>query len=794
MPLHKFRPHMLIALAMIMPETMLANVYAQSDIPATELGFTGFFVCQPDRIDVPPELKNAPASDEADPSDQAIFFEADQVESEYSQINLSGKAQVIQENQALYADQITYDRQTARAVATGSVKLYSSKGDEILADSLDLDINTFVGSANNVRVQFAEQTPYYTQREQQNYIEDYSILAPFRNKLAANTSPKKITKKITDSDTYAGARATAETITFAGADYTRLDKTTFSSCRQGDDDVLLAAKEIELDHLAGIGTVKSMTVKFKHIPIFYFPRISFPINNKRKTGFLFPRLAQEEASGSIFELPYYINISPNQDATVIPKFLSKRGVQLYGEYRYLTAQSTGMVKAEVLSADAVANADRHAFSYAHQQDFNDKWNMDIDLQKLSDTHYLSDFSEDFGVRSSSYLPQRATLWYRSPALFFNMAVASYQVANSHVTLADRPYKRLPQVKLNLKPQNLAMFNYGIDSEFSRFQHPDDRLSGRLPGTRFRANPYISLPIRRSYGYIIPKLSLQTINYTLNNPSDESPSLIVPIASIDSGLFFERAFERKHSRFVQTLEPRWLYLNIPAKLEQQMFPNFDSGSGSNSSFAHLFRENRFFGGDRVGDTHQLTLGLTSRIIDDNGKQRLKISAGQIFFLEDRKISLLATTSTTTVATASDTAHQSDFMSEVSAQINEDWNVRGFTRMDSSFNNLKFIQISADYYHSHRRNSSLSYSRIKDASAQLNLEFTAPIAHRWQIYAQNHYSTREHKTRSFDIGITYNGCCWASNLLAERYLDDSGNFKNRVTISLELGILRKMRTHF
>ncbi len=787
MCLHKFSNHLLIGIA-IMVAVIMQDAVAQSDLIRQKIGFASGDVCKPDRIDVPQVLKAAPAGDT---NEQPIRFEAEHIESASdTQIKLSGNAEVTQGKRGIYAGQIEYNQQTARATALDKVRFYTVNGTEVRADSFHFQMDSVTGAAHNVRVQFVDETPHQTARAHQNYSEDYSLFAPLRNKASPATEQPS-----TDDQHYVRARATADSIEFEGAGRERLHNATFSNCKQDNDDVVLSAKELELDHTKGIGIAKSVSVKFKRIPLFYLPIVSFPIANKRKSGFLLPDIRSERASGTIIRVPYYINIAPNHDATVIPKLLSKRGAQLYGEYRYLlqktvsrqSGQSGGIVKAEVLPSDAVFNHNRYALSYQHKQDFNDHWSSQIDFQTLSDTHYLADFNSSFGATSLSHVPQHADLQYRSHNLFFQARVTGYQIANDSVNMKDNPYRRLPEINLNLKARDFAPLKYGIDSTFTRFTHRDNT---RVSGIRWRSKPYISLPIRFGSGYFIPKISLQATDYTLNHHAGDAPLVTVPIISIDSGLFFERVLKRNDYLFFQTLEPRLFYVNIPAKRKQVRLPNFDSSVMDNNSFSHLFRENRFFGGDRVGDTEQITLGLTSKIIDSDGQQRLKLSMGQIFFLADRQIGLPATI-------APETEKQSDFLTEVTAQVTADWNIRGFARIGSQSNEVKFARISADYYHSARRNAVIGYSRdkdSKDAREQMNLEFKLPLARRWQLDGEIKYATRENEARDLAIGISYDNCCWSSKLLVERYLVAAGNFKNRVTIALELGVLGKGNHHF
>lgn len=749
----KITNKILVAIATIMTTLPVPVVHAQS----ASAGFAGINICKPGRIDIPLELQGSAAGEQ---SGLPIHLEADKLETESLAPNkngvlkLFGKAHIVQGKRGVYADQITYAQDTEQANANGNVRLYTSRGDEVLADSLELEMPAFIGRARNARIKFAEES----------------------EETAADIA-------------YVRARASADSIEFAGGDYQRLHNATFSSCEQGNDDVLLVAKEIELDHAAGIGTAKSMKVKFKNVPIFYFPQVSFPINNQRKSGFLFPNVGYDKESGAILEAPYYLNLAPHHDATVTPRVLSKRGVQLYGEYRYLTQKSEGNVQAEVLPSDDVFNDDRYAWHYRHQQNFNARWNMDVDLQSVSDRNYLRDFTSDVGVVSASLIPQQANLFYHSPNIFFKASASAYEPANSSVSDAERPYDRLPLLNLNIKSPRRGLFQYGINYELAHFDR-DESEDNVNSATRLRIKPYVSMPIKRSYGYVTPKLALQSISYSLDNNATEqtSPSVTVPVTSIDSGLFFERQFVRNDSRFLQTLEPRLLYLNIPENRKQNTFPNFDSGNGSESSFGHLFRENRFFGGDRIGDTHQIAVALTSRIINRNdARQRLKLSVGQIFFLEDRQVRLPDETMPAT-------KQRSDFFTEASTSVTEHWDIRGFVRMNSESNDLEFAQISTQYSDNSRKDLSIGYSRVRDSSEQVNLKFQTPIGNQWQINAKARYSIRENETRSSEIGLTYDGCCWATGLFAQHYLDGTGHFKNRFIITFELNDLGRIRSNF
>ena len=752
---------------------------AQTTFGGASIGFADAQVCPPDTIEIPEAIRQTPSL----PSDELpTKIEADTIEIEEStqHVVLTGNAQILQGNRGVYADKMVYDQESYQARAEGNVRFYTPNGDAIRAESLQIEVDTFIGEASNVKIQIADPSPEVTQRRHQSFYEDYSIFAPLQSPGVAPSQTNQL-----DTDTvYARARAEAEKVEFESDDFERLSNVSMSTCVEGNDDVLLVAKEIELDHVAGVGSAKSMKVKFKGVPIFYFPSVTFPINDQRKSGFLFPGIGYNKESGYMVEVPYYINISPQQDATVIPRVLSHRGVQLYGEYRYLTRTSQGAIKVEVLPSDKVyQDKDRYAGIFRHQQSFGGNWRAKVDAQTVSDDAYLRDFSNDIDIASSSFVPQNAELIYSGRVLRFESNVSTYETVNTAIALANRPYETVPRLSLSVKPQRIGVLRAGIDSEYIEYKHDD---TTKVSGSRFRVKPYLSMPLEAVYGYITPKVSFHSVQYSLDNynGTDNSPSFSVPVASIDGGLVFERSFSRSGGNYLQTLEPRLFYLNIPEETDQNGLPTFDTGLGANTSIDHFFRENRFFGGDRIGDTHQVSLGLTSRVInDDTGEERFNIKFGQVFYLEDRNVGLTADATT-------QTASRSDFLVESEAKLNADWSINGFARWAEESKQIDYSRLSATYDHSDRRRASLSYISNRGTDEQVNLHASVPIGPKWQLDTRTNYSMQTSDLQAAEFGLSFDGCCWAMRFGVQRYLDSANEYDNRYMFSFEIDDLGRV----
>jgi LPS-assembly protein len=70
---------------------------------------------------------------------------------------------------------------------------------------------------------------------------------------------------------------------------------------------------------------KHARLRIRGIPVLYTPYINFPIDDRRKSGFLVPSIGSSDDNGFELITPYYWNIAPNLDATFYPRYMSKRG-------------------------------------------------------------------------------------------------------------------------------------------------------------------------------------------------------------------------------------------------------------------------------------------------------------------------------------------------------------------------------------------------------------------------------------------------------------------------------------
>ncbi|MFI3216321.1 MAG: LPS assembly protein LptD, partial [Methylococcales bacterium] len=418
----------------------------------------------------------------------------------------------------------------------------------------------------------------------------------------------------------------------------RYQDVAYTSCPTGSQDWVIHASELKIDKEEGEGIAKNAWLEFKGAPVFYSPYMSFPTDSNRKSGFLAPSFGSTQRSGINFGMPYYWNIAPNYDATFKPRYLTKRGILLAGDFRYLTESSQGQTNLELLPDDYLKqNQPRYFASVKNTTRFTDKVHANVDLNYVSDKNYFAELGSALSLPNFSYLKSQADVGYYGDMMNAVARIENYQSIDKYLTGNKLPYRKLPEIDIHFKHEFNQLpvpVNVALNNEFVYFQH-----SSLLNGQRSNIKPSVSMPLQSESAYITPKASLQYTNYFLSDPlisgSSSQISRTLPIFSTDSGMTFERNLNLGGKGFLNTIEPRLFYLYIP-RADQKDIPIFDT-SAYDIWFNTLFRENRFSGLDRIQDANQVTMAVSSRLIDEHtGKERAKFSLGNILYFQDREV--------------------------------------------------------------------------------------------------------------------------------------------------------------
>ncbi|MSP27738.1 MAG: LPS-assembly protein LptD [Methylococcales bacterium] len=563
--------------------------------------------------------------------------------------------------------------------------------------------------------------------------------------------------------------------------FSRYKDAAYTSCRPGNQDWVLHASQLKLNDVEGKGAVKDAWIEFKGVPVFYTPYLSFPTDNRRTTGFLTPSLHYTQQGGVGLYTPYYWNIAPNYDATFTPRYLTSRGLLLGGNFRYLEEMTKGGVKFEYLPNDQQLHKARYLGAITNHTVYTPQITSNLDLHYVSDKNYFSELGNALAIPNFSYLRSVADVSYVREGIALTAMADNYQSVDSAFTV--RPYRRLPQINLNLSHsfKTMVPIDVATASESVYFQH-----GTQVNGQRLNVKPSITIPFQTASAFVTPKLSLQHTEYFLSKQSIGTIGNIsrtLPIASIDSGLFFEKDLNLGGSSMLHTLEPRLFYLYVPYK-NQNNIPLFDTAQ-YDFVFNSLFRENRFAGTDRIQDANQLSMAVTSRLVDSTtGQEKLKLTIGDILYFKNRNVMLNqflypVETSFSSPIIAEFSSHLTDHIS-VDTGLQWDPSVKDTTLGNYSSDitrgkaALHFINepneiINAGYYY--RKNPQV-LNRLDDI-IQTDVSAHWPIYDDWSVVGRWQYSLLYNQTQEGFLGLEKENCCWRFRVIGRHYLSSLVN---------------------
>ena len=670
-------------------------------------------------------------------------------------VSAKGNVSLTQGNMALTAERLDYDQTTDTALAPGRVSI-NRDGDVVTGSDLKLKVEAEIGRMGDPTFFFSKSADRPAQRFE--------------------------------------ARGGAKRMDFEGPDQERLYDAFYTTCKLDESDWYLRVSELSLDRTRNIGTGYSAVVEFKGVPILYMPYMTFPLNSDRKSGFLAPTIGTSSSSGIEIAVPYYWNIAPNIDATITPKIFSRRGLQLGAEVRYLNRDYLGQIDTEYLPGDRLAERDRYLASVRHYQNLGKwlapGWSASINAQKVSDDNYFRDLSTRINNTAQTNLPRDLALTYASDYGNLTGRYLSFQTLQDPT--ADRilaPYRLAPQITFNARPNRWNGFELNTTGEFTAFEHPT-LVSGR----RWLVYPSLSYPITRPYGFITPKLGFHATRYDLtgNTSGYEGGTRTLPILSVDSGLAFERPASFFGQSITQTLEPRLFFLSVPFR-DQSKLPLFSTAE-TDFSFAQIFNENLFVGGDRISDARQVTAAVTTRFIENlTGIERLRAAIGQRYYFSPQRVTLSSNELRGISGTPSGDISRSDFLAALSGQVSDSWTLDSGFQYSASARQFQKTNVSARYNAEGGRLLNFSYRFTRDSLKQIDISTQWPfgrVAPAWTLLARANYSLRDARLIEGLLGVEYNQGCWEFRLVAHRFATAAEKYSNSIQFQLELKGLSKL----
>ncbi len=670
--------------------------------------------------------------------DAVRFLSADRITGdETKQVTATGNVAIRQRGAAIFADRLEYDVQADTAVATGNVRLERA-GDTVTGPRLVYRIDEGTGEM---------ERPLFV-------------------------IPKTEERR-------SASRGSAERALLEGDEKSRLFRAEYTTCPVPRDDWVLRVAELEIDGKNQVGTAWNSAVHFLGVPILYSPWLSFPINNARKSGFLAPTMGSSGQSGFEFALPWYWNIAENQDATITPKVYSKRGMQLGGEYRYLRPTFSGQADAEFLPNDSITGTDRYLVALRHSQRLPLGLSLAVNAQKVSDNDYFRDLSTRVASTSQTNLPRDVIVGYQDDVWSATARAIAYQTLQDPLAPVTPPYRQLPQVFVSGLKQDVYGTDWLLGGEYANYKH-----ATLVTGQRLIVYPQVSLPLRRPWGYVTPKAGFHYTSYNMaaNEEGYADATRSVPLASVDAGLFFDRPWSFAGRDYYQTLEPRLFYVYVPYR-DQTKLPNFSTAEvdfGTNA----LFRENRFIGGDRVGDANQVTMAVTSRLVEPaSGLERLKATLGQIYYFEPQRVTL-------DPAAKPREGSKSDLLALVTGQVTPTFALDASLEYDAGANRARQFDVAARYSPQPGRVLNAAYRFTRDFVEQVDISAQWPVTAGLNLVGRWNWSVQDRKLIEGLAGFEYNAGCWEIRAVAHRFITATQQVSTSFQIQLELSGLSRI----
>ena len=576
-------------------------------------------------------------------------------------------------------------------------------------------------------------------------------------------------------------RGTAERLLFEGPGQYRVESASYTTCEPGNDSWFLRAKQLDLDRSRDVGTARDASIVFMDQTIFWSPYLTFSLHEQRKSGVLTPSYRSSNTTGFEFTVPYYLNLAPDMDATIYPRYMTKRGLQLGGEFRYLDPKWRGEARAEMLSNDQQVGTDRWGLFTKHQQQFGGIWNSSLNINRVSDGKYFTDLSTLLASTSQVYLSNDATLarggtWGNGGTYSVSAFAQRFQTLQSDpLAPLVPPYNRQPQISLVAQHQTLNRGDFDFLGNYTAFDHVS-----LVNGQRVVAYPSYSIPLRSSFAYFTPKVGAHLTRYTLgNNNTTGLPNATrsLPVVSAESGVVFERETSTGGQRVIQTLEPKAYYVYIPYK-DQSALPNFDSGL-QDINFATIFSENQFSGQDRINDANQLTMGVTSRYISaDSGIERIRGAIAQRYYFQSQQVTVPG------IAPRASDSNSSDLLAAVSGNIATNWTADAGWQYNTDLKETQKFNVSGRYQPQRGKELNLAYRETINTVRQADFSAQWPVKDGWTAVGRWNYSFLDNRVLEALAGVEYNDRCWSLRIAAHRFATTTSAASTSIFIQLEL----------
>ena len=623
-----------------------------------------------------------------------------------------------------------------------------------------------------------------------------------------------------------GAYGQAAQIDFVDDQRAIVREASYTTCRRtpGPEWLpawVLKATRLNLDEEESTVRAEGVQLRFQDVPVLGIPAVTFPMTSERKSGLLPPVVGITTNNGLELAQPYYFDIAPNRDATVTTHLMSKRGVAVDTEFRYLERDYSGQARLNLMPTDSLRDQARWGWSSQHNGtvdtglDSVGRVGLGLNLNRVSDDDYWRDFPRSGLALTQRLLPSTGVLSWGRGNLSMTAQVQRWQTLQDITAPITPPYDRAPQIGLRYGQWQADGLDWSVQADTTRFEASYDRIP--MASTAVRPVPrngersfvlaQVSRPWIRPWGFVTPKLQLHATRYQLDQPLDSgerSANRVLPTFSLDSGLVYERETQWFGRGVTQTLEPRAFYARTPFR-DQSLLPVYDSGA-TDFNLSTIYSENAYVGHDRLVDNDALTLGVTSRFFDaNNGAEMLRVGMAQRIRFSDQKVVLPDQSAAQ--------AGLSDLLLGAGVRWDDRWALDATVQVNSQTDRVSRSTLQGRYSPSPYRVLNAAYRLNQGVSEQVDLGWQWPLSDllgrrdaatetawtrtpgqglgpdRWYSVGRLNFSLTEGRMVDSLLGLEYDGGCWIGRIAFERIQSTVSTATSRLLFQLEfIGLAR------
>jgi LPS-assembly protein len=679
---------------------------------------------------------------------------------------IEGQAQLRRGATVIRADRLEYYQPDDLARARGNVRI-NRAGDVFEGPLLQLKVESFEGFFNNPHYRFLRNDAY-GEAERVDFIDDKRSI--IRN-----------------------------------ATYTTCQRRPGPSWMP---DWILRAASIRIDQEDEVGQATDAQLSFLGVPILPVPSLTFPLSDKRKSGMLPPTIGIDNRSGFELTTPYYWNIAPNRDATLYPTLMTKRGVDLGGEFRYLESDYRGTWRGNYMPGDKLRDHDRWGYAIQHNGVIGSglptgALGLSLNLNRVSDDNYWRDFSRTTASLTQRLLASDGSLTWARGDFSVSARALKWQTLQDVQAPIVPPYDRLPQLVARYARSSLpGGLEAQVETDYTKFHRNGaftaptvNELPAQPNAQRTFTLAQLSRPWQAPGWFVTPKMQLHATDYqfdaTLVNGA-RSATRTVPTFSLDSGLIFERDARFFGRNFRQTLEPRAFYVYTPFR-DQRLLPNYDSAA-NDFNFATIYTENAFGGNDRISDNNLLTLGATTRLLDpDTGAEAARFGVAQRLRFKDQLVTLPGGEPVS--------ERLSDLLFGATINWTPKWSFDSTIQYNPKTGRSIRSTVGGRYSPANYRVVSAAYRLQRGQSEQIDVGWQWPINDLWGDKGENlgpgrgegegrwysvgrlNFSMKDRRLVDTLVGLEYDAGCWLGRIVFERLQSGTSTSNKRILFQLE-----------